>query len=102
METLEMKTCSRCKSEKPVSEFAPSPRSHSGYMNICRACQSAAIKAGRMANSLSPPILATPNPLFAEQSSRELIARLRELIQELKARGYSYKGELTYLQRIKL
>lgn len=53
-------------------------------------------------NSSPPPDLSRRNPEFADIQDRELIARVRVLITELRARGFSYEGELTYLQKIKL
>ena len=95
--------CQSCHTAKPISEFPLSPRSKTGHLSICKTCQGERISAGHIArNMLTPPDLHTANPKFADQTSRQLIAALRELITELKSRGYSYKGELTYLQKIKL
>lgn len=96
-------TCRSCKEVKPLSEFPLSARAKSGHIAICKACHGARISAGRVANNLVPPQdFSAANPKFAGQTPRQLIAALKELITELKFRGYSYKGELTYLQKIKL
>lgn len=95
--------CSACGELKPVEDFSPNHRSKTGHLSICKTCQGARVKAGRgRANLLPPPLLASNNPKFEGLTPRQLIASLREIVTELKARGYSYKGELTYTQRIKL
>ena len=104
MSTEELITCQSCLEEKPISEFPASKTAKSGHMTICKACLGAKISEGRsrLGASSTPPHLQPLNPKFADKSPRQLIAALKELITELKARGYSYRGELTYLQRIKL
>ena len=34
-----MTVCTRCKQEKPDSEFSPDPRKRNGLQSVCRECQ---------------------------------------------------------------
>lgn len=101
MNNPETITCPICHEAKPLTDFPTSCRAKSGHVSICRTCYGLRISTGKSRNS-PPPELQISNPKFEGQTPRQLIAALKELITELKARGYSYKGELTYLQRIKL
>lgn len=40
------KTCSRCKAEKPVSDFHRNKSSRDGLQSLCKVCNCAAAKAG--------------------------------------------------------
>ena len=103
MDTPDSLTCSRCKKDLPVSDFYKSSRSSTGFMSVCKSCRAEIDRASRLKRKcLTPPDLSSTNPKFADMQSRSLIAQLREIVTELKARGYAYKGELTYLQRIKI
>ncbi|MBD5318701.1 MAG: hypothetical protein HDS09_05510 [Bacteroides sp.] len=42
------------------------------------------------------------NPKFDGQAPRQLIDSMREIAEELRNKGFSYKGELTYLNVIKI
>lgn len=102
---MELKTqiCRCCHEEKPITEFYRHPTSKTGYDPRCKACAAKRAKELRQRrNLLTPPDLSKRNPEFAGLQNRELIARMRIIIAELKARGFSYEGELTYLQKIKL
>lgn len=105
MEAEEIIICKACNEAKPLSDFQISKHSKSGHVTICKACHGKRIAAAHIARKtqcIPPPPEICGNPKFAGQSPRQLIASLRELIAELKSRGYSYKGELTYIQTIKI
>lgn len=104
METEEIIICKSCNEAKPLSDFQISKHFKSGHATICKACHGKRIAAAHIARKTqcTPPHEICGNPKFADQSPRQLIASLRELIAELKSRGYSYKGELTYIQTIKI
>ncbi len=103
MEEIKTIVCSRCKEEKPVSEFYKSSTSASGYMHQCKMCRAQIVKESReRRNCLTPPNLQEGSPEFAGMQSRVLISQLKTIITELKARGYQYRGELTFLRKIKL
>lgn len=71
---------------EPLSEFSASSKSKDGHQYHCKACQA---EANRTRNTR----MESTNPALASFQPRELIA-------ELRARGY--KGTLTYTQEIKL
>lgn len=103
MEEIKTIVCSRCKEEKPVSEFYKSSRNKTGYMSHCKSCRAIEVKESRIRrNTLTPPELREGSPEYSGVQSRVLIMQMKALIAELKARGYQYRGELTYLQKIKL
>lgn len=97
----ELIICKSCGQSKPLVEFPSHPRAKSGHSSICKACYGKRISAGHSVKS-TPPDIQVSNPKFAGLTPRELISSLREIITELKCRGYLYKGELTYLHKIKL
>lgn len=69
------KVCACCGNELPITAFNKNGRSKDGYKAICRACKA---KTGN------------GNPELAKFSPRELI-------EELRCRGYH--GKLEYVQR---
>lgn len=68
------KVCACCGNELPITAFNKHGRSNDGYETICRACKAKADNG---------------NPELAKFSPRELI-------EELKCRGYH--GTLKYVQ----
>lgn len=69
------KVCACCGNELPITAFNKHGRSKDGYETICRTCKA---KSG------------SGNPELAKFTPRELI-------EELRARGYH--GTLEYIQR---
>lgn len=78
---METKICKKCGKELPVDKFYKNKSQKDGFGYYCKDCVNA-YKSSKKAN----PDLAKFKP--------------RELIEELKARGY--KGTLTYEQVITL
>lgn len=80
------KTCRRCGIIKPSTEFSTSTKNKDGLQSYCKSCcRELAQKRYKDIKGLNPDLEAfTP----------------RQLIAELKARGY--RGELEYRQTIKL
>jgi len=89
---METKKCNKCGRELPLSEFHRKAASPDGYQEACKECKITYAKerystgGGKMNKVYSNPELSKFTP--------------RELIQELKSRGYS--GELKYVQLIKV
>lgn len=75
---ISTKVCTCCGNELPVTAFNKHGRSKDGYEAICRACK-AKVKDGNSELSKFTP---------------------RELIEELRVRGYH--GTLEYVQRHKI
>lgn len=86
--TTTTKICSQCKRELPLEQFQ---LSNGRIRSICPECYSQNLKAGHLAAKNKK----------AKGTNPELQKFFAiELIQELRARGY--KGELQYVQTIKI
>lgn len=103
MNPKNMVRCSQCHQLKPVTDFSRHWRSASGHLPICKTCQGKRIAAGRKVPVVNPhsPWKAY-NPKFEGQVPRQLIAQLRELVAELRNRGFYYKGILRYVKETEL
>lgn len=93
---MEEKLCKVCGRTLPVSEFSISRKSKDGYQNYCKEYSKEYHKKNyvskKQVNDSAKKLLKMyTNPELAKFQPRELIA-------ELRARGYS--GELQYTQRI--
>lgn len=94
---METKTCSRCGKELPITEFYPSPRYKGGYKCWCKACCS---EAAVLAKRRSRVTQATDEKgggtgRTMAKDKRNIDKRFegimsRELLLELKARGYKW------------
>mgnify|MGYP003414767032 CR=1 FL=1 len=81
------KVCTKCGIEKPISDFGKYSRNKDGLSVVCKECTNK--KQREYLNKALKKVYTNPE-LAAFQP--------RELINELRARGYS--GELTFTQRI--
>lgn len=106
-ELTETKVCKKCGRELPITEFTLSKTSKDGHVGQCRDCVNAyqreryALKKGKtMAHA--NPISALLNPKFSGKTPRELQQDMRELKEELIARGFNCEITLTYLHEIKI
>ena len=86
---MEMKKCNLCGRELPLSEFKKHRLSKDGYSNLCRTCAS---RKRMNKDNFTPPHLGG-NPALKDFTPRELI-------EELKVRGY--KGKLIIERKITL
>lgn len=84
-----LKKCSKCSRELPVSEFWKNASTEDGLQTYCKMFMPETVRKLRGGNLKK----IYSNPELAKFSPRELIA-------ELKARGYT--GELKYTQTISL
>lgn len=84
-----MKTCIQCGRELPEEMFWKNSSFSGGLMSRCKDCENERRRNMRKSNKLSKGC----NPELEKFTPRELI-------QELKARGY--KGKLEYVQTIEL
>lgn len=89
MEDIKTKVCTCCGEEKPVTEFYRLKAGDEGRQSQCKKCIGEKRKK-RVNKTLGTPGL---NPELEKFTPRQLI-------EELKARGY--KGELRYENIIKL
>lgn len=92
------KKCNKCGRELPVSEFNKRTRAKDGLQSQCRECHAQAMKQYiiRRAEKENNPSLKRLKKCYTNPELAKF--QPRELINELKARGYS--GELTFVQRI--
>lgn len=118
----ESKKCLKCGQVLPLTEFYKKARSKDGHQSICKKCarvQSKKYYAAKQSAGTPPPYTPTStkkylpsdrpkdpmmavNPEFNGKKPNELIAAARNIIAELRARGYGYEGRLTYLKEIEL
>lgn len=106
-ENTQTKRCSKCGQELPLSEFSKNKSTKDGYESYCRRCKSKYIKELTQrhkkeiakksgiypANFFDKNTIGGGNPLLADFTARDLM-------EELKARGY--RGQLEYTSKINL
>lgn len=112
MEEEKTKKCSRCGRELPLSEFPVNKGCKDGHTGQCKRCKVELARERRerkrggqnklVADKGTVNPMVAHNPKFKDMTPRVLIADMREIINELRARGYNYDGKLTYLQTINL
>ena len=105
-ELTKTKVCPKCGRELPITEFALNKTSKDGHVGQCKDCINAyqreryALKKGKTLARANPnPAL---NPKFSDKTPRELQQELRELKEELIARGFNCEVKLTYLHEINI
>lgn len=86
-----MKVCSRCKVEKPLSDFAKSACKKDGYTYSCKGC----IESGRKARLAADPDRAAR---LREADAARKRAKADEIYQKLKARK---EADAEYAERLK-
>lgn len=93
MDAPTTKVCRKCGVEKPIDQFRRMLSSHDGYTHVCQSCIN--FRRGQSRNELgvSPKLPKGSNPALAQFTPRELL-------EELKSRGY--RGELQYTYTIKI
>lgn len=106
-ESAKTKVCPKCGRELPITEFALNKTSKDGHVGQCKDCINAyqreryALNKGKtMARANPNPVLL--NPKFSDKTPRELQQDMRELKEELIARGFNCEIKLTYLHEIKI
>ena len=106
-ELTETKVCKKCGRELPITEFSLNKASKDGHVARCKDCINAyqrenyARKKGKtMAHANPNPVLL--NPKFSDKTPRELQQDMRELKEELIARGFNCEVKLTYLHEINI
>ena len=85
---METKICSRCGRELPLENFNNKAASEDGKQSYCKDC----VKAYNMQSAVAKKAMQEENPLSAFKP--------RELIEELRKRGY--RGKLQYVYEITL
>ncbi len=103
-ESTKTKVCSKCGRELPITEFALNKTSKDGHVGQCKDCINAyqrqryARKKGKTLERANPnPALL--NPKFSGKTPRELQQDMRELKEELIARGFNCEVKLHILKK---
>ena len=105
-ESAKTKVCPKCGRELPITEFALNKMSKDGHVGQCKDCANAyqreryALRKGKTMAHANP--ISALNPKFSDKTPRELQQELRELKDELIARGFNCEIKLTYLHEIKI
>lgn len=102
-ENVLTKKCAKCGRELPISEFYKNNRTKDGYCYYCKSCHDESVKKSRCLKKVDSHKTISEQPkqvhLNKVYSNPELAKfQPRELIAELRARGYS--GELSVRQFI--
>lgn len=89
MAMLNQKRCNKCGGLKSIDNFDKNKKCVDGHVGVCKDCRRGQRKQVR-------------NSKIIPANSNSELARFtpRQLMEELKARGYT--GELQYIQKIKL
>lgn len=97
---METKECKTCHAIKPINEFYKNPLYADGHDSTCGACRSEQRKKRRQnqKNEQSVNRFSKIHPVYSNPELAKFTPR--QLMDELKARGYS--GELHITQKIKL
>lgn len=104
-ENTQTKRCTKCGRELPLSEFSKASKSKDGHFWYCKECQSKINKENWIkrrkarntgiypANFYDKNLSGGGNPQLADFTARELM-------EELRARGY--RGQLEYTSKINI
>lgn len=95
------KVCTRCGKELPLTAFYRQPKGKFGCTSECRECHKIQMRRYHADKRRAQvPPTNQRNPKFADKTPRELQQKMRELKEELIARGFNCKIECTYLNTI--
>ena len=92
--TTVTKVCNCCNEEKDINLFTYNNHSKDMHTNICIDCS----KKRKIKNRV--PIIRKSNDELSNYKPRELIDSLRDIIEELRNRGYVV--DVSYSYKIKL
>ena len=104
-ESVKTKVCSQCGRELPITEFTLDKRNKDGHVGRCKDCVNAYQREGYARKKSKTLAHANPNPAllnpkFSDKTPRELQQDMRELKEELIARGFNCEVKLTYFKEI--
>lgn len=94
-ETIVTKTCKICGETKPITSFTLNYEKEDKHSDICKVCSKE-----RKKNRNGVPIIRKSNDELSNYKPRELIDSLRDIIEELRNRGYVV--DVSYSYKIKL
>lgn len=94
-ENIVTKTCKICGETKPITSFTLNYEKEDKHSDICKVCSEK-----RKKNRNRVPIIRKSNDELSNYKPRELIDSLRDIIEELRNRGYVV--DVSYSYKIKL
>ena len=102
---VETKTCSKCKTEKPLTEFYKDKTKKNGHRSACRPCINAERKAYYEANrekimtrkkawcKVNPEKVKAQNKAYYEANREKINARKKAYRQTPRGKFFSYKDQ---------
>lgn len=94
------KRCPKCGETKPITEFSKNSKTKDGLQPWCKHCKktaNAAIYSARKLQKTSQSVT-SPHPIFSKMLPREIIAEIRERINYLRSKGWTFDGHLEYVE----
>lgn len=95
----ENKKCKICGRELPISHFSKNSRSKDGYMSMCKDCLGERQSAGRKAKRENE-MKKIDDEVINARNLRLHDFTPRQLMEELKRRGYEFEATYTEVHRI--
>lgn len=93
---MKTKVCTTCGIEFPITEFYPKRGSSDGYQHQCKECHKESCRRSYAKKKQATLGCYSPVKTYNEELQK---FTPRELLAELKARGYVWK-EMTYTQYV--
>lgn len=95
------KRCPKCGEVLPITEFHKHSKSKDGLQSWCKHCSkiaNATSYSNKKSQITPPQSVTSPHPIFSKMVQREIIAEIRERINYLRSKGWTFDGHLEYTE----